>query len=116
MTTATTELVIANLDEQTQSDLGLLLDEQDIGWWVFPSYKGQPVVKTGIGGCLMEQMDRLLDRQGITKLREPDERRQRKLNMIGALGFKYPLAMMAWNDQQRDPDVIKLRIKEALNA
>jgi hypothetical protein len=104
------------LSDQTREDLERLLDEQDVGWAVYALGGTTPAVRTGIGGCLSEQMTRLLDRQGITIANSIDELRSRKLKMINALGFNYPLAMMAWNDAQTDPDMIRHRIKDALNG
>lgn len=101
--------------DQTHEDLEYLLDEQDYGWSAYGTLLNYPEVRFGIGGCLIEQMGRVLDRQKIPVM-SIDLRRQRKLNMIAALGFQYPLAMMAWNDEQRDPDVIRHRIKDALNG
>jgi hypothetical protein len=99
----------------TQHDLEYLLGEQDYGWAAYGDLLNRPDIRFGIGGCLIEQMGRLLDRQRVSPTCL-DHRRQRKLNMMAALGFRSPLAMMAWNDEQRDTDAIKRRIKEALNG
>jgi hypothetical protein len=100
------------LNPQTQSDLESLLAEQDRGWC-----NSELGVTVGIGGCLVQQMDRLLVAHPVTA----QEYVQRKMDMIAALGFLFdsgganPQAMFNWNDEQRDPDVIRHRIKDALN-
>jgi hypothetical protein len=104
------------LSDTTTADLEELLAEVDTGWCAYRQY-GIAAVSFGIGGCLIQQMGRLLDRQQITDS-EFDHRRD---DMIAALGFMYngapsAPAMFRWNDKQRYPDVIKHRIKDALNG
>jgi hypothetical protein len=113
------------LDDTTQSDLEQLLAEQDVGWCAY--HKDGPII-VGIGGCLTEQMERLLEKQGVAR-NLPTTRMEhvdRKMAMIEALGFTitrsngrtyaYPSGMFAWNDAQTDPDMIRHRIKDALNG
>lgn len=110
-----------HLSAQTRADLEELLAEQDRGWCAYNNVAGTKAIETGIGGCLVQQMDRLLFRQGLSR----DDRQERRHAMIRALGFTIekqgkvwanPMAMFCWNDEQRDPDVIRHRIKDALNA
>lgn len=115
------------LSSTTQSDLEQLLAEVDNGWCAYTplaaiglgTKESMTAVKTGIGGCLTEEMDRVLHKQGLSAV--PSSKTavtymHRKDSMRNALGFaEYP-EMFEWNDAQRDPDAIKRRIKDALNA
>jgi hypothetical protein len=107
------------LSDSTRADLETLLAEQDNGWCAYQDGMENTAVSFGIGGCLVEQMHRLLCQQQIS----PVELGRRKYDMIAALGFTLrggttadPQSMYAWNDEQRNPDVIKHRIKDALNG
>jgi hypothetical protein len=104
------------LSDTTKADLELLLAEVDNGWCAYTITGAD--ISFGIGGCLVEEMHRLLVRQQIPLRTLTD----RKYDMIAALGFitwrgdAYAPGMFAWNDTQRDPDAIKRRIKDALNG
>jgi hypothetical protein len=104
------------LSETTQSDLEQLLAEVDNGWCAYSNFETSDVaVSFGVGGCLVEEMHRIL----LPLICRGDnyvEYRQRQNALVEALGFSDHEAMFAWNDKQRDPDVIKRRIKDALNA
>jgi hypothetical protein len=116
------------LTDQTRADLENLLAEQDNGWCAYKyATMGETSVKIGKGGCLVEQMRRLLNAQGIWGAKATRaEYSARQDAMIEALGFIETirgvrkgadiLAMFAWNDAQRDPDAIRARIKDALNG
>ena len=98
---------------ELQQDLENLLSEVDTGW-------SSDHTTIGIGGCLLVEMHRvvrmhvnneLADYRGATR-----EKELRVQGMTSALGFGTSFgAMYDWNDRQDDPNVIKLRIKDALN-
>lgn len=97
------------MEEQTKRDLESLLAEQDNGWCAYdPDYN--PIVKTGNGGCILQQMHRVLGDA------EHNERRRRMDNMMAALGFQNVVRMYHWNDDQRDPEAVRQRIRGALET
>jgi hypothetical protein len=110
------------VNTQLVQDLNDLLGEIDAGWCAYQSMNSRRThVTQGIGGCVGEAMERMLDRTHI----RPGQFGKRHNSMVIALGFtrwcRYtektaadPNAMFEWNDQQRDPDAIKRRIKDAL--
>jgi hypothetical protein len=99
------------LSETTQSDLEQLLAEVDRGWCAYSADTRGVAAKTGIGGCLTEEMDRVLAMVAVRQTYL-----ERKVAMRNALGFTTYGSMYAWNDRQRYPDTIKHRIKDALNG
>jgi hypothetical protein len=107
------------LSDTTQSDLEYLLAEVDRGWCAYRSFtSGAVAASFGMGGCLVEEMSRMLLNQPI-ELGMPwpyENNKRRQDAMVEALGFSDYEVMFAWNDAQRDPDVIKRRIKDALNG
>lgn len=98
------------LSDTTQSDLEQLLAEVDRGWCAYRDGLENPVVSFGIGGCLTEEMDRVLTGRSTRDFIS------RKTAMRNALGFSIYHDMYVWNDAQRDPDAIRHRIKDALNG
>ena len=108
---------------QLQQDLEALLSEVDAGWANgagdrVPAAERNlpPYARFGEGGCMLVGMERMQDRQGLNRSLDADERLGRREAMRRAMGFSTPSAMFDWNDSQTDPDQIKHRIKEALNA
>lgn len=107
--------------EQLSEDLHALLGEIDVGWCAYKDINSSRThVSYGVGGCLSEQMERVLKRNHIE-----GHYGSRYEGMVYALGFRRisryfddPVsdhnALFAWNDEQRDPDVIKRRIKDAI--
>lgn len=98
------------MTDQLLQDLHALLGEVDVGWHSLPQG-----VSFGIGGCLMQEIHRVVESTGETH--------ERKSEIIKAMGFVRPSrltadrsAMFAWNDAQTDPDAIKRRIKDAIEG
>lgn len=94
------------MTDQLRQDLHDLMAEVDRGWCAYTKHAYSTHVSYGIGGCLMEQMWRVTTNTHICGSRENQ--------MIAALGFNTSVEMFVWNDNQRDPDVIKRRIKDAI--
>lgn len=108
------------LSDTTRSDLEQLLAEVDYGWCAYKSFAMRDIaVSFGIGGCLVEEMNRvLLPLMSSDPLADHSycKYKHRQDALVKALGFSDYDDMFAWNDRQRDPDVIKRRIKDALNG
>ena len=112
----------SNDTEQLRSDLDALLTDLDVGW----QSCSIPGTMVGIGGCLLTAMNRSLTNSCV--LPGTLARDRRLYNMIGAMGFLigpnlqgYPenavwtQFMYHWNDAQTDVDVVKARVKDAIN-
>ncbi len=99
---------------QLLQDLHDLMGEVDRGWCAYKTaimvdeLRGVDFRSThvsfGSGGCLVEEMVR------VTGTRDYN----RHPAMVRAMGFNNAVEMFVWNDEQRDPDVIKRRIKDAI--
>jgi hypothetical protein len=109
--------------DQVSSDLDALLTNLDAGWQ--PLGLGHHKYVVGDGGCILTAMNRSLTLNCIP----PSTARDVRLYaMMGAMGFLtgendkgLPPNMVStgdmyhWNDAQTDVDVVKARVKDAIN-